>query len=109
VTAVLNKYWETSIREFRNDDLCAGLALRNGTAMAHYFFDIEENGRVIRDEEGSPCDDENEMRGLAIATTCSMAHELLRSGNPCHLVINVRSERDRLLRVTLSMDIDPIA
>ena len=77
--------------------------------MAHYFFDIEENGRVIRDEEGIPCDDENEMRELAIATTYSMAHELLRSGSPCRLVVDVRDDRNRLLRVTLSMNIDEIA
>ena len=80
-----------------------------GNVMAHYFFDIEENGRVIRDEEGSPCNDESEMREMAIATTCSMAHELLRSGSPCHLVVNVRDHRDRLLRVTLSMNVDESA
>jgi hypothetical protein len=74
--------------------------------MARFHFHIEENGRLIPDEEGKEFFSGDQVRKEAIATGASIAREAFMTGSPCRVVIDVREEDAPFLRVSITLDIE---
>ena len=54
--------------------------------MPRFHFHIEENGRLIRDEEGQEFFDGDQVRKEAIATGASLARDAFMTGSACHYI-----------------------
>jgi Domain of unknown function (DUF6894) len=74
--------------------------------MPRFHFHIEENGKLIPDEEGQEFLDGNQVRKEAIATGASIARDAFMSGSACRVVVDVREEGAPFLRVSITLDVD---
>lgn len=74
--------------------------------MARFHFDIQENDRLIADEVGSDFEDEARVRQLALATGASIARDAFVEGSANNIVIEVRKDDTRFMRVSISLKLD---
>ncbi|MBV9457267.1 MAG: hypothetical protein JO141_07105 [Bradyrhizobium sp.] len=73
--------------------------------MPRFHFHIEENGRLIPDEEGQEFRDGEQVRKEAIATGASIARDAFMAGSACRVVVDVRENRARFLKVLITLDV----
>jgi len=74
--------------------------------MARFHFDIQENDRFMPDDVGSDFEDEERVRQLALATGASIAHDAFVEGSASDIVIEVRKDHTRFMRVSISLKLD---
>jgi hypothetical protein len=76
-------------------------------AMALYYFDIEDNGAVFADDQGTECADLNQVKREAIRTLVEMVNESLPDGDQHTLRIKVRSEGGNVvLQVAINFEVE---
>ena len=73
--------------------------------MPRFHFHIEENGRLITDEEGQEFLDGEKVRKEAIATGASIARDAFMTGSACRVVVDVRENNARFLKVSITLDV----
>ena len=74
--------------------------------MARFHFHIEENGKLIPDEEGREFPNGNEVRKEAIATGASIARDAFMTGHSCRVVVDVREDNAPFLKVSITLDVE---
>ena len=74
--------------------------------MSRFHFHIEENGKLIPDEEGQEFSDREDVRKEAVATGASIARDAFISGSAHHIVVDVREEDAPFLKVSITLDIE---
>jgi hypothetical protein len=74
--------------------------------MSRFHFDIQENDRFIADEDGSDFEDEEQVRQLALATGISIARDAFVEGSANRIIIEVRKDDARFMRVAISLSLD---
>ena len=74
--------------------------------MSRFHFHIEENGKLIPDEEGLEFLNENQVRKEAIATGASIARDAFMSGSACRVVVDVREDNEPFLKVSITLDVE---
>ena len=74
--------------------------------MARFHFDIRENDRFIADEDGSDFEDDERVRQLALATGISIARDAFVEGSANRIIIEVRKDDARFMRVAISLSLD---
>jgi hypothetical protein len=74
--------------------------------MARFHFDIRENDRFIADDDGSDFEDDERVRQFAVATGASIARDAFVEGSANHIVIEVRKDDTRFMRVEISLSLD---
>jgi uncharacterized protein DUF6894 len=73
--------------------------------MPRFHFHIEENGRLIKDEDGQEFLDGEKVRKEAIATGASIARDAFMAGCACRVVVDVRENNARFLKVSITLDV----
>ena len=73
--------------------------------MSRFHFHIEENGRLITDEEGQEFLDGDKVRKEAIATGASIARDAFMTGSACRVVVDVRENDTPFLKVSITLDV----
>jgi hypothetical protein len=75
--------------------------------MALYYFDVDDNGDVFADDQGTECVDFDHVKEEAIRALVGIIQESLPDGDQHTLRIKVRSEGgDRVLQVALSFEVE---
>jgi len=74
--------------------------------MPRFHFHIEENGRLIPDEEGQDFSDNEDVRREAIETRASIARDVFISGAADRVVVDVREEDTPFLKVSITLDVE---
>jgi hypothetical protein len=74
--------------------------------MSRFHFHIQENGKLITDDEGQEFSDEEEVRKEAVATGASIARDAFISGSASRVVVDVREEGAPFLKVSITLDIE---
>lgn len=74
--------------------------------MPRYHFHIQENGRLIRDEEGQEFSGGDEVRKEAVATGASIARDAFISGSARRVVVDVREDDTPFLKVSITLDVE---
>ena len=75
--------------------------------MPRFHFHIQENGRIIRDDEGKEFDRDGEaVRKEAVATGASIARDLFMSGSGHRVVVDVREEGAPFLKISITLDVE---
>jgi hypothetical protein len=74
--------------------------------MPRFHFHIEENGRLIPDEEGQDFSDNEDVRREAIETGASIARDVFISGAADRVVVDVREEDTPFLKVSITLDVE---
>jgi hypothetical protein len=77
--------------------------------MPRFHFHIEENGRLIPDEEGQEFFDSDQARREAIATGASIARDVFMTGSACRVVVDVREENAPFMKVSVTLDVEETA
>ena len=74
--------------------------------MPRFHFHIEENGKLIRDEDGQEFSNGTEVRKEAIATGASIARDAFMSGSACRVVVDVHKQDAPFLKVSITLDVE---
>jgi hypothetical protein len=74
--------------------------------MPRFHFDITENGRLIKDEDGQEFDDRDLVRKEAVETGASIARDAFISGSAEQVVVDVRQEGVLYLRILVSLKVE---
>ncbi|MBV8924409.1 MAG: hypothetical protein JOZ74_03470 [Bradyrhizobium sp.] len=74
--------------------------------MPRFHFDIQENGRLIADDEGREFAGGEEVRKEAVATGASIARDAFMAGSACRIVVDVREENAPFLKVSITLDVE---
>jgi hypothetical protein len=74
--------------------------------MPRFHFHIQENGRLIRDDEGQEFAGTDEVRKEAVATGASIARDAFISGSACRVIVDVREEEAPFLKVSITLDVE---
>lgn len=77
--------------------------------MPHFHFDIEEDGRLIRDDEGKDFADATAARKEAVETGASIARDAFMAGSADHVAVDVREDHERLVKISITMDVEDTA
>jgi hypothetical protein len=76
--------------------------------MSRFHFHIEENGKLIPDEEGPEFSDREDVRKEAVATGASIARDAFIAGTAHRVVVDVREEDAPFLKVSITLDIEEL-
>jgi hypothetical protein len=72
--------------------------------VPRFYFDVQENGKFNRDDEGLECRDLKAAERMAAESAASLAKDALPKGRIREIAVEVRDERNRRrLRVTVAM------
>lgn len=72
--------------------------------MPRFYFDIEDEGHLTKDEEGLLMSDHEEARSQAIGVLPDIARDVLPDGNSRSFVATVRDEAGQhIFRATLTL------
>ena len=75
--------------------------------MARFYFDVDDNGSVYPDEEGTDCANLAIVKKEAISALVDMIRETLPDGDRHRLAIKVRDERGAVvLQVALNFEVE---
>jgi len=74
--------------------------------MRRFHFHIQENGRLIRDEEGQEFSDGAAVRTEALAAGASIARDAFVNGSARRVVVDVREQDAPFLKVTVTLDVE---
>jgi len=69
-------------------------------------FHIRENGRLIKDEEGQEFHNRAAVRKEAVETGASIARDVFMSGSTSLVIVDVRSEDQTCLKVSISLSVE---
>jgi len=72
--------------------------------MPRYFFDTRDNDILIEDDEGLEVDDLKEVKILAAASLAELARDVLPGSMKRMLAVEVRDERQPVLRALLTFE-----
>jgi hypothetical protein len=74
--------------------------------MPRFHFHIEENGKLIPDEEGQDFSHDEDVRREAIETGASIARDAFISGAAHRVVVDVREENAPFLKVSITLHVE---
>jgi len=74
--------------------------------MPRFHFHIQENGRLIRDEEGQEFAGGAEVRKEAVETGASIARDAFMSGSACRVIVDVREDEAPFMKVSITLDVE---
>jgi hypothetical protein len=75
--------------------------------MTLYYFDVDDNGEVFPDDQGTECVDLKQVKQEAIRALVEMIRDSLPDGDQHILRIKVRSEGgDWVLQVALNFEVE---
>ena len=75
--------------------------------MALYYFDVNDNGEVFPDDQGTECATFDQVKEEAIHALVEMIRESLPDGDHHRLTIKVRNEGGGdVLRVSLNFEVE---
>jgi hypothetical protein len=74
--------------------------------MPHYHFHIQEDGRLIRDDEGQDFADADSARHEAVATGAAIARDAFIAGSADHVVIDVCEDDKRIVKISITLDFE---
>lgn len=75
--------------------------------MALYYFDIDENGDIYPDDQGTNCEDFPQVKREAISALVDIIKESLPDGDHHRLSIKVRNDSGTIvLQVALNFDVE---
>jgi hypothetical protein len=75
--------------------------------MALYYFDVDDNGTVYRDDQGTDCDTFGRVKEEAIRALVEMINDSLPDGDHHRLTIKVRDEGGGMvLKVSLNFEVE---
>jgi hypothetical protein len=74
--------------------------------MPKFHFDIEDDGRFIRDDEGRDFAHGNDVRREAVATAVEIARDAFISGSARRVVVDVREDGTAFLKVAVTLDVE---
>jgi hypothetical protein len=74
--------------------------------MPRFHFHIQENGRLIRDEEGQEFAGGAEVRKEAVETGASIARDAFMSGSAYRVIVDVREEEAPFMKVSITLDVE---
>jgi hypothetical protein len=73
--------------------------------MALYYFDVDDNGTVYPDDQGTDCDTFDQVKEEATRALVEMIRESLPDGDHHRLMINVRDYGGGLV-ITVSLNFE---
>jgi hypothetical protein len=73
--------------------------------MPRFHFHIQENGRLIRDDEGQEFDDVGRARKEAVTTGASIARDAFIAGSARRVIVDVREDDRPFLKVSIALDV----
>ena len=75
--------------------------------MALYYFDVDDNGTVYSDDQGTECDTFDRVKEEAIRALVEMIKDSLPDGDHHRLIIKVRDDGGALvLQVSLNFEVE---
>ena len=74
--------------------------------MPRFHFHIQENGRLIRDEEGQEFAGGAEVRKEAVETGASIARDAFMSGSACRVIVDVHEDEAPFMRVSITLHVE---
>jgi hypothetical protein len=74
--------------------------------MPRYFFDFSDDGRVVRDEEGTELPDLDAARDEALKTLAGIARDELPDGNRREFALTIRDGGDAKLTAKLLVQVE---
>jgi hypothetical protein len=75
--------------------------------MALYHFDVDDNGTIYHDDQGTDCSDFDQVKYEAISALAEIMKDALPDGDHHRLSIKVRDEGGELiLAVALRFDVE---
>jgi hypothetical protein len=74
--------------------------------MPRFHFHIQENGRLIPDEDGQDFANGNEARREAVLTGASIARDAFIAGSAHRVVVDVREEGVPFLKVSVTLEVE---
>ncbi|MES0139277.1 hypothetical protein NKJ88_30700 [Mesorhizobium sp. M0016] len=75
--------------------------------MALYYFDLDENGLVYHDDQGTHCSAFDQVKEEAVRTLVEMIKESLPDGDHHRLTIKVRDDGGGVvLQVSLNFEVE---
>jgi hypothetical protein len=75
--------------------------------MAIHYFDVDDNGSVFHDDQGTDCPDFDFVKKEAISALVDMVRETLPDGDHHRITVKVRNEGgDVVLVVALNFDVE---
>ena len=75
--------------------------------MAFYYFDVDDNGEVFPDDQGTECVTFDQVKEEAIRALVEMIRDSLPDGDHHRLTIKVRNDGGGVvLKVSLSFEVE---
>ena len=75
--------------------------------MALYYFDVDDNGEVYPDDQGTECATFDQVKEEAISALVEMIRESLPDGDHHRLTIKVRNDGGGvILQASLNFDVE---
>ena len=74
--------------------------------MPRCHFNIVEDERVVKDEEGQEFSENEAVRSEAVETGASIARDAFIRGSASRVIVDVRSGDQRFLKVTISLTVE---
>ena len=74
--------------------------------MPRFHFHIQENGRLIPDDEGHEFVDADAVRKEAVITGASIARDAFIDGSAHRVVVDVREDDAPFLKVSITLDVE---
>lgn len=74
--------------------------------MPRFHFDISEDHHFIPDDEGKEFADADAARKEAVETVASIARDAFISGSADHVMVDVREDHARFLKISITLDVE---
>ena len=74
--------------------------------MPKFHFDIEDDGRITRDDEGRDFAHGNDVRKEAVATAVEIARDAFISGSARRVVVDVHENGTAFIKVSITLDVE---
>jgi hypothetical protein len=75
-------------------------------SMPRYHFNIREDGRITRDDEGREFADTAAARREAVAAGAEIAREAFAAGKTDRVVVEVSQQDAPILKVSITLDVE---
>jgi hypothetical protein len=79
--------------------------------MPRFHFDIREDGRLTRDDEGQEFASAASARQEAVAAGAAIARDAFTTGSADHVIIDIRKDDDApIMKISITLDLEePLA
>jgi hypothetical protein len=74
--------------------------------MPRFHFHIQENGRLILDEEGHEFVDSAAVRKEAVAAGAAIARDAFITGSARRVIVDVHEDDAPFLKVSITLDVE---